>query len=95
MPRRKKNQVSKVRKIKVPLADVGFKLVIGDSKLPLAIRLQALGKLLNPSQQFLGKVIRDPNTPGRLRMAASEKLAAVQQEAFERQLMRHRERSKQ
>jgi hypothetical protein len=84
-----KQQRLRAAKVWVPAtADVGFRLVITDTGLPVKVRLRALGRLFSPSQQFLMRLIRDGNTPGRLRMAASERLAQVQQELHERQTVR-------
>ena len=59
--------------------DAGYRRTV-EAKCPTKLRLEALAKMSTPSVRLLLRLIRAKNTPEKLRMAASNRLAEVQRE---------------
>jgi hypothetical protein len=55
----------------------GYKLSIYDPQLPIALRLEALARLPNPSPRFLASLVRKADN-ARLRFEATRRLESIQ-----------------
>jgi hypothetical protein len=60
--------------MKSPPADAGYKRVVL-AKCPIKLRVEALSKMSSPSTRLLMRLIRAKDTPEKLRMLASNRLA--------------------
>jgi hypothetical protein len=92
--RQKKKRAIPLQKVWVPSARRGYESCVLDSKLPIGARLQILATLkrkFEPSLQFLARLVRDLDTPAKLRLAASDILAEVGAPAYRQELARSRE----
>ena len=66
--------------------DAGYRRTV-IAKCPTKLRLEALAKMTRPSVRTLLRLIRDPHTPEKLRMAASNRLAEIQRQREINQLL--------
>jgi hypothetical protein len=75
-----RNPIPKRKRVWVPAASRGFELAVNDPTLAVKVRRGALLKVKNPTKTFLARLVLDPDTPGLLRLAASERLEEIQEE---------------
>lgn len=73
--------VPKRKRVWVPAASRGFELAVNDRSLSVKTRRAALARVKNPTKTFLARLVLDPNTPGLLRLEASEGLEKIQEDA--------------
>lgn len=57
--------------------DSGYKRILL-AKAPLKIKLAALERMEKPSLSFLSTLVRNPDTPPKLRLAAADRLKELQ-----------------
>jgi hypothetical protein len=70
---------SKPKRPRILAVKLGFEMAVTDPALSVRFRLEALDSLarLNPTRRFLIGLIRKTDTPGRLRLAATQLLDKI------------------
>jgi hypothetical protein len=72
--------VSRPKRAKISVVEQGFRRSVMDPKLTVRLRIEALGQLacFNPPERFLARLVRKADTPGKLRLAATQLLQKTQ-----------------
>jgi hypothetical protein len=71
--------VSRPKRAKISVIEQGYRRVVTDPKLSVSLRIKALDQLarFNPPERFLARLVRKADTPGRLRLAATQLLDKI------------------
>jgi hypothetical protein len=72
--------VSRSKRAKISVVEQGYRRAVLDPKLTVSLRIKALDELarFNPPERFLARLVRKADTPGRLRLAATQSLEKIQ-----------------
>jgi hypothetical protein len=72
--------VSRSKRAKISVVEQGYRRSVTDPKLTVRLRIEALGQLarFNPPERFLARLVRKTDTPGKLRLAATQLLQKTQ-----------------
>jgi hypothetical protein len=72
--------VSRSKRAKISVVEQGYRVAVNDPKLTVSLRIKALDELarFNPPERFLARLVRKAETPGKLRLAATQLLQKTQ-----------------